>query len=141
MDVRAGRATTVARVAVAIVALLIVAWLAVLVRDQQVGHAGVQSIIDRPDMGERDWNRALDQMRAADLLDPSTDWSMGRANYLMVRDPERARLIAESVVRREPNNLAAWMVILRATRETEPERARQAERHILRLNPPIETSR
>jgi hypothetical protein len=121
------------------VALPVVAWFAVLARDQQVGHAGVQRIIESPDMGERDWNKAMADLRAAELLDPSTDWSMARANYLMLRAPGRARRIAESVVRRDPNNLGAWMVILRATRGVQPERAAQATRRILRLNPPIAT--
>ena len=92
-------------------------------------------------MSDRDWNRAMADLRAADLLDPSTDWSMARANYLMLRDRNRALRVAESVIRRDPNNLAAWMVVLRTTRGERPAYAARAYHEILRLNPPLETAR
>jgi hypothetical protein len=38
-------------------------------------------------------------------------------------------------VRREPDNLAAWVVILDTSRDRDPARAAQAEREVRRLNP------
>ena len=83
----------------------------------------------------RDWNRALAKLQSADLLDPSTDWSMARANYLMRRDRRRALAIAKSVVRRHPNNVGGWMVILRATAGNDPVQAARARREVVHLNP------
>lgn len=137
MVARGGRPTALARAAVAIVALPLVVWFAVLVRDQQVGHAGVDRILSSRNVSDRDWERALSDLRAADLLDPSTDWSMTRASYLMLREPARALRIAESVARRDPNNLPAWTLILRATEGRQPQKAARARREILRLNPAV----
>jgi hypothetical protein len=129
------------RAAIAIVALPLVVWFAVLTRDQHVGHAGVERILGSRHVSDRDWERALSDLRAADLLDPSTDWSMTRASYLMLRDPARALRIAESIARRDPNNLPAWTLILRATHGKQPQKAARARREILRLNPPVDEQR
>ena len=127
---------------IVVIALPLVAWFTVLARDQQIGLAGVHRILEKgPSMSDRDWHQAMADLRAADLLDPSTDWSVARANYLLLRDRRGALRVADSVVRRDPNNLPAWMVILRTTRGDQPDRAARASRAVRRLNPPPQLHR
>lgn len=119
----------------ALIATLLVAWFLVLARDQHVGNAATDRIADNPRMSKAAWDRVMADIERADLLDPSTDWDLTRANYLLVRDRGAARRQAESIVRREPDNLGAWVVILDASRDRDPARAARAEREVRRLNP------
>jgi hypothetical protein len=123
------------RIAVALIATLLVAWFLVLARDQHVGNAATDRIADDPRMSKAAWDRVMADLERADLLDPSTDWDLTRANYLLLRDRAAARRQAESIVRREPDNLGAWMLILDTTRDRDPTRAARAEREVRRLNP------
>jgi hypothetical protein len=123
------------RIAVALIATLLVAWFVVLARDQHVGSAAAGRIVDHPLMPKADWDRVMADLDRADLLDPSTDWSLTRANYLVLRDRGAARRAAEAILRREPDNLGAWVVILETTRGRDQARAERAAREIRRLNP------
>jgi hypothetical protein len=125
------------RAALALIAIVLIAWFAVLVRDQVVGHAAIGRIVDAGSMSESEWRGAMDDLRSAELLDPSTTWRVGRANYLVLRDRREALEVANSVVRREPDNLAAWAVVLQASEGLDPRRAARARREIRRLNPPL----
>jgi len=125
------------RVLVALAATVLIAWFAVLARDEAIGGAAAERIHHRPDMDAADWARSIDPLRAAELLDPGTEWSVRRASYLVLRDKAAAARVAESVVRREPDNLDAWVALLRATRGRDPRRAQQALAQVSRLNPPL----
>lgn len=114
---------------------MLLAWFGVLAHDQHVGNAAVGRFVDRPLMSEAGWDRVMADLDRANLLDPSTDWSMTRANYLMLRDQGAALREADSIVRREPDNLGAWVVILETARGRDPARAALAAREIRRLNP------
>jgi hypothetical protein len=124
-----------ARVGLAVLAILLIGWSSLLVRDHTIGQAAVNRIVDNPDMSEQAWNGAMDDLRSAELLDPGTDWSMARANYLLLRDEDEALRVAESIVRREPDNVGAWEIVKRVTLRSDPRRAAQATREIRRLNP------
>jgi hypothetical protein len=127
------------RIAVALIATLLLAWFLVLARDQHVGNTAVGRIVDHPRMSKQAWDRVMADLERADLLDASTDWDLTRANYLLLRDRDEARRQAESIVRREPNNLGAWVVILETTRGRDQAKAERATREIRRLNPmPLE---
>jgi len=121
----------------ALVALILVAWFLVLVRDQLVGHAAIHRIVDARSMSAAEWRTAMDDLRRAELLDPSTTWRVARANYLVLRDRREALRVADSVVRREPDNLAAWAVVLKAGAGLDPPRAARAAREMERLNPSL----
>jgi hypothetical protein len=123
------------RIAVALIATLLLAWFLVLARDQHVGNGATDRIADDPRMSKAAWNRVMADLERADLLDPSTDWDLTRANYLLLRDSAAARRQADSIVRREPDNLGAWMLILETNRDRDPARAARAEREVRRLNP------
>ena len=119
----------------ALIATLLLAWFLVLARDQHVGDAASGRIADNPRMSRAAWDRVMADLERADLLDPSTDWDLTRANYLLLHDRGAARRQAESIVRREPDNLGAWMLILDTNRDRDPTRAARAEREVRRLNP------
>jgi hypothetical protein len=130
-----------ARVGLAVLAIVLIAWSSVLVRDQVIGHAAVDRIVARPDMSAQAWDDAMDDLRRAELLDPGSDWSLARANYLLLRDEGEALRVAERMVRREPDNVGAWEIVRRVTLKSDPRRAEQAAREINRLNPHPSTNR
>jgi hypothetical protein len=123
------------RVGLAILAILLIGWSSLLVRDHAIGQAAVNRIVGNPDMSEQAWNGAMDDLRRAELLDPGTDWSLARANYLLLRDETEALRVAEAIVRREPDNVGGWEIVKRITLHSDPRRAAQAAREIRRLNP------
>jgi hypothetical protein len=124
------------RIALAVVAVLLITWSAVLWRDEHVGRQAADRIFSDPVMSDSEWDRFLAQLRDAQLLDPSTKWAVSRATALLLRDEPEAARVAASVVAREPDNLEAWMVVLKATRGRDAARADRARAEIRRLNPP-----
>jgi hypothetical protein len=108
----------------------------VLIRDHLIGRAAAERIFAHPEMSDAEWDRSLDQLRRADLLDPGPEWKVIRAGYLLGHDKEEALRVADSVVRGEPDNLRAWMVVLVAARGRDARRWARARAEIRRLNPP-----
>ena len=130
---RVSRAEAATRGALAVTALILVAWFAVLVANDREGSAAKDRISLNPDMSAGDWTRAIGDLEAAAELKPGQDWNIARANYLLLRDKRAARRVAEAIVREEPDSVDGWSVVLRATRESDPARSAQAEREIQRL--------
>jgi hypothetical protein len=126
--------SVVARTALASIAVLLIAWFAVLLRGERIASEAQSRIFDDPEMSDADWQRSMDRLREAELLNPGTEWTVTRANLLLLRDKPEALRVAESVLRRERDNLAAWVVVDRATRGRDPRRASLARREIERLN-------
>lgn len=128
----------VPRAAVALIALLIVAWAAVLWHNQRIGDDASDRLLANPRMAEASFQRVLDDYKRAERLDPGTDWRLTRAGALVLRGrrAEAARL-AETVLDKEPSNLHAWLVLREATKGRDPRRAAQASAEIRRLNPPV----
>lgn len=131
-------AISLPRVGLALFAVLVIAWSAVLWHNEVVGYDAAEVIFGNPTMSDAEWERQLDELRAAELLDPSTKWRVSRANALLLRDKPAAARLAGSVVEREPDNLEAWMVVYRATEGRDPKRAAEALAEIRRLNPPVD---
>ena len=115
--------SVVARVLLGVLAVLVIAWVGVLLRDLEVGKDAVAS---------RDAGRLED----ARVLDPSLYWDQVRAGVLLLNgDAYAAAAQAEQLVRAEPDNAVAWSVLRAATRRTDPNRAAEATRALRRLNP------
>lgn len=112
----------VARIVLATVAVLVIAWTAVLLRDLEVGRDAV----DARDAG---------RLESARFLDPSLYWDQIRAGVLLISGDPDAAAQAEAVIRAEPDNIAAWSLLRVATRDTDPRRSAQATRALRRLNP------
>ena len=135
-----------ARISLAVVALLAAAWMVVLARDAHLfnqatapppgGVGALPAALRSPG----DLARRTDQLHASRLLSPDTAAELQTAVFLEVRaapgDLVRALRIATSVARREPQNLDAWVDILsidRARRDNPG--AGVALAHVRRLDP------
>jgi predicted Zn-dependent protease len=103
----------IARIAVALVALAVLAWLGVMERDARLLARGIAATGPRADLP-----RAESELRAARLLNPDT-----RADIFLAATEERlgrrAQSVAtlEDVLRREPDNLGAWTVLAYVARD------------------------
>jgi predicted Zn-dependent protease len=125
------------RIAIAVVALLVVAWSAVLWRDDRIGSEASNRLLRSEQLSDAEWAREVERLRDAELLDPSARWPLARAQAYLLRDrPRDAARVTESVLDREPENVEAWIVLREATREIDPRRAAQAAAEIRRLSPP-----
>ena len=126
----------VARVVLAFCAVLVVAWLGVLVRDERVGQDASGRVFTAQAPTESVVSDALDGLADAELLNPDPKWHMQRAGLLLLRDrPAEAARVAEDVVRRQPADVEAWQILLQATEGIDPRRAAEAWAAIKRLNP------
>jgi hypothetical protein len=98
------------RAAVAVVAILVLAWLAVMERDFRLETRGTAALRSKGDpgalaQGETDLERA-------DLLNPGTGPDVSRALVRRARGRTAASVaLLEEVVRREPDNLIAWRIL------------------------------
>jgi tetratricopeptide (TPR) repeat protein len=119
-----------ARGAVASVAVVVLAWLGVMERDARLQARGVAAA------GRGDVERAESDLLRARFLNPDTNLDMNRVLVYRAsgRLPE-ARALVEDVLRREPDNLAAWGALYGLTRERDPAAAQRALDALRRLDP------
>jgi hypothetical protein len=99
-----------ARLAVAVVALAAIGWLAVMERDARLYERGIAA---GGSLGDpRTIARAEDDLEAARLLSPDRTPDVGRSLILWTAGRAReARALLEDVVRAEPDNLSAWTAL------------------------------
>jgi hypothetical protein len=127
--------SVVARACVALVAVALLAWLGVLERGTRLQAEGVALL--RPGAGDGDLARAGEKLEAARLLNPDTAPDVSRALVHRARgDVSSAVALVEDVVRREPDNLRAWGVLLLLAEGDEgvARRALAAQRRLDPLN-------
>ena len=120
----------IARVAVVGVAVAVIAWLGVMERDTR--------LLARADHAAqaRDYAAADRDLRDADTLSVDTTADVRRAFLAQAtRRGDEARALLEDVVRREPDNLTAWGLLLTFSREADPAAAERARAQIRRLDP------
>jgi hypothetical protein len=128
-----------ARIVVALAAVVIVAWLAVMERDARLQKRGVSTASEMVVSGRFDpagFRSAEEDFRDARLLSPDTTPDLHRAVLYQVhgRAPQAIALLKD-VVRREPENVTAWNVLRELTRERDPATARRAAAAQRRLDP------
>jgi predicted Zn-dependent protease len=133
----------VLRASLVVLTALVLAWLGVLYRDARVGQVAADRIFYEPRLRPGEFDRQQERMGDARLLNPDRYWDITRAKYFLLRDrPRRALRSAAALVRAEPANLEAWIVLYQAERELGlSRRARQAAAEIRRLNPLIDRGR
>jgi hypothetical protein len=125
----------IARAALATLAVLVIAWTGVLLRDWRLGH-GASLPLFSPGLPPAQAARDVERLKDAELLNPDTRWRLARAKfYILLGDMDAAARTAEDLLRTEPDNLDAWGVVYRATRESDPRRSARAAAEIERLNP------
>jgi hypothetical protein len=123
-----------ARAAVAIVAVLVLGWLAVMERDHRLQVRGAE--LAAPPRAPGDLERAEADFRAARRLNPDRAPDVSRAFVLQAAGRQReAVALLEDVVADEPENLGAWRVLLTITRDSEPATGRRALAAVRRLDP------
>jgi hypothetical protein len=119
-----------ARVALAVVAMLVLATLGVMERSERLGQEGFDAVA----RGELRQGDAL--LRRATVLNPNTEVDGFRAQALgLTGQPVAAMRVLEGVVRREPDNLGAWADLLRVSRGRDPAQYRRAAAALGRLDP------
>jgi hypothetical protein len=112
-----------ARVSLALVAVAILAWLAVMERDEHLLSRGVET-------------RSVADLRDATLLNPDTGPDLSRALLYRARNRrDDAVALLEGVLRREPDNLTAWGLLYLFSRDADPAVARRALAARRRLDP------
>jgi hypothetical protein len=124
----------VTRAAVAMAAVAVLAWLAIMYRDARLQAEGVR--LAGHITGRADLERADAAFRAAKLLNPDTTPDLARAllSYGAGRAGDGIAGV-EVVLRREPENLVAWGVLLTMTRDRDRPAAARAAAARRRLDP------
>ena len=118
------------RVAVAVVAVVVLAWLGVMYRDAHLQARGVAAL------GERDLRAAEADLRAARFLNPDAGPDVTRGVIYRGQGRERdAIALLEEVVRREPDNLRAWTVMRLLAAGIDPATYRRSQAELQRLDP------
>jgi len=123
-----------ARLAVAVVALVAIGWLAVMERDARLYERGIAAggSLDDPDTIAR----AEADLEGARLLSPDRTPDVGRSLVLWTagRAPE-ARALLEDVVGSEPDNLSAWTALGWVDDGADPALERRVTSQMRRLDP------
>lgn len=121
------RPAAVPRVVLALLAIVVIAWLGVLLRDQRLLKSGVEVT---------DVGRADRDLRRARLLNPDTAPDVSRAlRWGIAGDRRKAIKIVDEVVRREPDNFYAWAGLRTLARGRDPAANRRAAAALRRLDP------
>jgi hypothetical protein len=124
------------RVALAVCAFLVLGWLVVLVRDYYVGDSSASPLLYRTNLSNADFQRYIDRLGQAEFLNPDPTVDLARGSYQLVRGHrDAAAREAEGIIRSEPENLNAWMLLYQATRDQDPATAARAVAAMKRLNP------
>jgi hypothetical protein len=122
------------RALVAVVAVLVIAWLAVMERDARLYGRAIAAGGRLNDPATAAGAEA--DLRAARLLDPDRTADLGRA-VILVETGRRfaARRLLEDVVRDEPDNLSAWDGLRFVNDGRDPALERRVDAALRRLDP------
>jgi predicted Zn-dependent protease len=125
------------RVALAALAVLVLAYLSVGLRNVVLADRGerIAALEDPSPSQLEDAERILQDAR---LLDPDTRPLLVEGGLLAASGRgEEGRALVERAVAREPDNVLAWSVLAAVTREADPARSRAALARMRELSPPV----
>jgi Tetratricopeptide repeat len=126
---------TLARVAVLVVAVLAIAWLAVSYSNARLIAHG-RSVLKKQQVTHAEVESALSDVRDADVLaDKTESLSFTAALEIRAGRLDAARRIYEQIVRREPEGAEAWLVLSQLSEKSDPARAAEARAQVDRLDP------
>lgn len=115
---------------VAVLAVVVLAWLAVTERNLRVQASGIAAT------AKQDFARAEDDFARSSWLNPDTTPDLQRAYVLDARrEHDQAIAVARDVLRREPENRDAWGLLLGFVRDQRSPLAQRARAEVRRLNP------
>jgi uncharacterized membrane-anchored protein len=121
---------TVARLAVVLVAIVVLAWLVVMERDARLQARGLGHVRARQSAP------AYNDLRRAGFLNPDSTPKLSRALILFGQgESRRAAALLEDVLRHEPKNISAWGELYVITKKGDPATARRATAALRRLDP------
>ena len=101
----------IARAAIAVTAVLVLAWLAVMERDVRLEARGAAALRSKSEPAVL--ARAETDLRRANLLNPGTEADLNRALVRRARGrTAQSVALLEDVLRREPENVVAWRVLV-----------------------------
>ncbi len=128
----------VARVAVAVLALVVAGWLAVELRSSEAQATMIGLAFGRQAPSRQDLRRAQDLAARARVLNPDVqvDEAIG---VLQLRTGDRAAAVAtfRSITRREPQNAEVWAALARAAAGYDDALAAVARARLTRLVPAV----
>ena len=123
-----------ARLAVAVVALVAIGWLAVMERDARLYERGIAAGGRLDDA--RTVARAEADLEGARLLNPDRTPDVGRSLVLWTSGRAgEARALLEDVVRSEPDNLSAWTALGWVNDGEDPALEQRVRAQMRRLDP------
>jgi len=129
-------AAMTARIALAAVAVIVLMWVGVALRNAIVLEDAGNVIFRAAPRLRAEVDRSLSRIKSSEFLNPDPTGKIARARFLLLDDrPREALRLVDQVVADEPDNLAAWSIVYVAAREVDPARARQAVVAITRLDP------
>jgi predicted Zn-dependent protease len=126
----------IARVAIVVVAVAAIAWLGVSYRNA-ANQEDARALVSQQAPPPADVARALRELDAADSLNPDRAEGQALRFGLHVRGGrlDLARADLERLLRREPANAEAWLLLASLTRQSDPARSAQARARLKALNP------
>jgi len=123
------------RALLALGAVLVIAWAAVLLRDHYVSETAAP-LIHHADLSTSDFDRNIARLVDARFLNPDSSLDLARSQYLLLRGRlDDSAQVAHALVRAEHDNAVAWQVLYHATERSDPRLAAQAATQFKRLNP------
>jgi hypothetical protein len=117
------------------VSVLMLAWLAVLMRDHRIVDGVSPRLIGDPTVSKAEFERDVRRLEDARLLNPDPTWQLNRGLALVARSPRRAARDLETLLEREPDNVAALRVLHEAARRFDRRRAARIRAQIDRVDP------
>jgi hypothetical protein len=125
----------IARIAVLVLAVPVLAWLAVSYSNARLIAHG-KKVLEKQQVTQSEVESALaDVRRAHALSDRTRSLSFTAALEIRAHRPEAARQIYEQIVRREPEGAEAWLVLSQLSEKKDPALAAEALRELNRLDP------
>jgi predicted Zn-dependent protease len=123
------------RIALLAIALLVLGWLTVLLRDHRIVDEVSPGLIGDTSLSAQQFERDARRLERAALLNPDPTWRLNLGLALLERDPRRSVRELESVVASEPDNLLAWKILHVAARQFDRGLAARARTQVKRLDP------
>lgn len=124
-----------ARLLLVALSILALAWIGVLLRDQEVGKATLDRLVTQRDLAPAGYAREMQRFEAAELLNPDSTWRLYEGIYSVNVSRSRAAEVLEELLQDEPDNVEGWTALMLITNDFDENRSAEARAAIRRLDP------